>query len=53
MEYPETELQYWSAFFSINEGSQATNQAISLKQKQNSVTVEQSQNDLMRVLGNG
>lgn len=52
MQYPATELEYWASFFSINDNQDKPFQQ-SLKEKQKNVTVEQSQRDLMRVLGNG
>lgn len=47
MEYPESELEWWAAFFSIDDNN---DQPI-LDRKSEHVTVEQSLSDLDRVLG--
>jgi len=52
MSYPATELEYWSAFFSINDNQDKPHQQ-SLKEKQKNVTVEESQTSLLRIFGNG
>jgi len=49
MEYPNSELEYWAAFFSIDDNKDEP----MLKAYPKHVTVEESIADLKRVLGTG